>query len=271
MKLNEIKKVTSHLQPYMFQTKEEIETWIKNNSFKAFMNKELLIEPAEEHIELGRFGVSDKDSNSVTIDVNGKKLLPVQFKLGMNFSLGRVLVDSLVGCPDVVLGSFSAQKARLKNLDGMPKLVNGKSLNLRLFHGKLANLEGFSKVGNHCDVTIDGFASIIESCAGLPSNIERLTIGCDFMNIKELVQTCPNLTSLWLPSVPDFSKNPTYSSLFRLKGLKDLMIGPERDKEGEDDNTRATDIYLKHLKSPDRDWMDCQEELIQAKLKQFAR
>lgn len=273
MRLDEIRKNKYGneilLKSYMYQTKEEIEDWCRRvfPNKKLFVNKELEIEPAEKSIDFGMFG-GGKQSEAV-INLSGKKVLPVQFKLGIDFDLGDLELNSFVGCPFTVMADFEADNMFVSSLEGMPKLVGGSRLKMKINNSTLEDFEGFSQVTKQCNVSIYGTKLLIKSIKGISDEVASMQISGKFMNVKELVQYCPNLKYIHLMSVPDFSKSPGYLNLFRLKKLEDCFIGPDVD----DKNLpfkEATEIFNKHL-AGDRDMLDCQEELIEKGLKEYAR
>lgn len=271
MRLSEIKKAVwaTDLQPYMYQTKTEIEEWIKRLHFKGFVNKELEIEPADSQVDLGRIGVSTTQDN-ITIDVNGKHLLPVQFKLAVNFDTGhKILLNSFIGCPRVVLQNFKALRMEVSDLEGFPKHI-GSDVHIFFYNSNLHNLEGFSE---HCGKNVhlrnsSDDNSKIHSIAGISEEVKDLTIGCKFSNIKEIVQLLPDLEGLWLIN-PEMSDRPGFLQVFKLKKITNKFYTGMEFDDGSDYD-RATKIIRSHLEG-ERDIMDCQEELFAAGLKDFGR
>lgn len=270
MKLQEIKKAQSawkvDLKPYMYQTKAEIADWIERAKFKGFINKELEIEPADESIHLGRFLIG---TDSLSINVKGKRLLPVQFKLAINFEIDRdIKLDSLVGCPYTVLQDFVLQNVTLTSLEGMPKFVGG-NIRMRLNGSTLQNFEHFPEHASGVSIISVHNRSKILSIKGIASDITDFQIGCEYSNLKEIVQELPELVSLWLID-PQMDEKPGFLQVFKMKKLKGVAFGNDDDNKN-DPLSQTTEIIVKHLKSPDRDMLDCQEELIQAGLKEYAK
>lgn len=263
MKLNEIYKPDIRLQPYMYQTKAEIEAWIKKAHFDGFVNRELEIEPAEKSVDLDRFGTGEED---ILVKVKGKWVLPVQFKLAINFDLGRLNIGSFIGCPYVVLSNFTAENATVTSLEGLPKMVS----NQIMLKFKDTHLKDLTHFPEHCDeawISDNDKSSTIGSIQGINKDLSVLSIGCGFSDVKEIVQTVPNLVGLWLIK-PDLSKKPGFLQVFKLKRLEHFAIGYHNDNAP---NTKAVDIIMKHLKSDDRDIMECREELVTNGLKEYAR
>jgi hypothetical protein len=266
------RKVQNELQPYMYQTKEEIEHWMKNATVKGFVNREMEIEAAERDTDIGRFGMKSKD---VLINVNGKWVLPVKFRLTGNFDMGHVEIDSFEGFPHVVMGKLECNSAKVDNLDGLPALVTG-GVRLMFRHSHLKNLIGFPQTsGSKIEVWLGSRGteehSSLESLEGISSGITELSIGMNFWNIKDIIQHCTDLKGLWLMSKVDWTQNPTFLSVFKLPELMDIFIGPKRAGIELDPDTIASDIITKHLKSEDRSVLDCKEELYAEGLKLYAR
>lgn len=273
MKLLEIaqkqikKKQDIRLQPYMYQTKEEIQQWMKDNHIEGFVNRELEIEPSTSSVHLGLYG-----SSNHFIDVNGEQRLPVQFKLAPNFDGGYQQTNSLIGYPYVVLGDCRIYNANLKTLEGCPRLVSG-ILEIRLADAHLQNFNGFAE---HCKqlrlYNVSDHPSIIESIEGISDEIEELEIGCSYTNIAELYKYCKRLKHLWIITSPEkeANKNKKYNFLqiFKFKNIESFSIGLQTGSSSND--VKASQIINKHLQN-DKDMLECQEELITNGLSLYAR
>ena len=178
-------------------------------------------------------------------------------KLIGNFSCsGCTSLTSLEGSPSSVTGFFScAGCTSLTSLEGSPNTVDGD------FRGhsckSITSLKGApSSVGG---IFSCGHNSSLISLEGAPNSV-----GSHFS-----CYGCTSLTSL--KGAPnsvgdDFSCNMCPSlrksilSVLRIKNVKRISI----------DNEQVQDIINKHL-ARDRDMLDCQEDLIDAGLQEYAR
>jgi hypothetical protein len=269
MKLMEVAKKSitknnTQLKPYMFQTKPEIEEWMKLNNIEGFVNRELEIEPSNSNTHLGQFG----NSPELYINVKGEQRLPVQFKLAINFDSGYEEVNSLIGFPYVVLGNCYIYNAKLKNLEGCPNLVDG-SFQIKLANSHLYNLEGFSE---HCKrlriLSVSKNNSVIDSVDGISKEMVDLEIGCGFTDIANIYKNCKALQELWIITSPEQGKKYNFLSVFKFRNLKGFMVGTVHDETSNDH--KATEIFNKHLHN-DKDVLECQEELITNGLRIYAR
>ena len=269
------KHKSQDIKPYMYQTKEDIETWMQRVHIKGMVNREMEIEAAESDTDISHFGM--KKENAL-IDVKGKWVLPVKFRLTGAFDTGYLELDSYVGFPHLVMGKLTANNAKVSSLEGLPALVTG-DVRLMFRESHLKNLVGFPTLsgGKNTEVWLGSKGaeetSTIDSLEGISHEIGTLSLGCNFWNIKDIVEHCPKISGLWLMSEVDWSQNPSMLAVFKLRNLKIIFIGPERSKKDAEpnDNTLASDIIKKHLQSEDRSMLDCKEELYAEGLKRYAR
>ena len=153
--------------------------------------------------------------------------------------------------------AFDCSNNELTNLLGGP--IEG----VRFFHahsnelvsplvGAPDDLEIFA-VWNNKLTSFEGFPRFIKGMAANKNPITTLK------GIHNHIKSCNNMAVDIVES--------GYMDLFRIKDLQTIYI----HENGQRLDNELDVIINKHLKSPERDWMDCQEELIQAGLKRYAR
>ena len=117
--------------PYFYQTKEEIENWLKKMGIENY-----------------------KINDDLTVDVNGwvdlafkyLKKIPIKFgKISGGFSVGHNQLTSLKGCPETVGGYFHCGSNKFTSLEYCPDKIGG---DFSCAFGKLTSLKHFpSSVG----------------------------------------------------------------------------------------------------------------------------
>jgi len=182
-------------------------------------------------------------TGNITLVFNTFKKLTVRFrKVTGDFGLTSCKnLISLEGCPEEVTGDFAFyQNKQLTSVKYMPKKIGG---DLRGFgNSNIVSLEGFGDVGGEI---------IISSCTKLAS-------------IKEIKKA----TSLDISGCPLIT-NMLY--LFKIKGLTHVTVWSKYISQTDHERKmeRLQEILNKHL-SGGRDIMECQEELIEAGLEEYA-
>lgn len=229
-----------------------------------------------------------------TIDVVGEinwgfkrwKKLPLKFrKVDGNFLIfNNHNLVSLEGCPTEVTGSFkfSAQEItsmkhvpekvgkdftvssfKMKKFDYFPKEIGGE---LSIFNSRIETLDLLPKeVFGKVSITENMF---LRSIKGIPSIVH----GNVLINGSRVVQSFEGLPKviegkLSLHSFGYLSETPPKNILvvFKIKGLTQIEF--TRPMAG--DYKKVSDIVNKHLKTGDM--IECQEELIEAGFKEYAR
>jgi hypothetical protein len=258
MKLIEIKELyPKKVQPWMYQTKEEIKEWIKKAHIKAQVGKELTIHCAENSTMLNRFGVKDE----LLINHNGKLLLPVQFEMSINFDIDGLNIESFIGCPYTIFKDFNFQRIYISNFENFPAtlgLARGSS------YRSVKNLVGLNdNLKEFCFRTIEG--AKIQSCEGLPEGLTGLELS--YSNIKEIYEYCPNLTTLGIGGFDGGFSNQYKVPLLGIFKFKNIQNFYTYNKDNNVEE--AFKIINKHLKSGRR-LRKCKQELEDAGLKEFA-
>jgi hypothetical protein len=253
MRLSEIKKIKSSLQPYMFQTKPEIQKWLDDNNVRGMINRDLEIESSSTDTEIGIYSNSDS-----TIDVNGQRVLPVQFKQSINFNLNDVSINSFVGCPYMVLKDFTADNVKVESFKGLPTLVINQ-LKLNFVGCNFKNLIGISRCKKLLLINSNNDKSQIKSIKGISEETQFLTISCDYSNCLEIQKLMPDIIDLWIMS--DLNENSRLLNVFKMKNLKYFSLATKYKP--------LSKIIVKHL--TEGDIIDCQEELIENGYKEYAK
>lgn len=266
MKLTEITKrphlkyaAKTEIQPYMFQTKEEIQQWMKKLAIDGNISKELTIHCTNSTIDLARVGNNKED---VLIQHNGKWVLPVQFHLAGTFDVNELEIESCIGFPYVIMNDLRMRNSKIKDFEDMPKVVptisGSSSIRMESFKGldetTCASLDWSCEAG-------------IDSLEGLPRNLKKFmgNIVDSTIDIKELVTRCPNLEQIAIGGDGLVLKN--ILSFFRLKKIDYVYFRP-----GEAHNTEAQlahQIFMKHI-NDDRNAIKCQKQLYDVNLDIFA-
>lgn len=265
MKLHEIKK-TAHpkyakteVQPYMYQTKEEIEDWMKRQSIQGFVSRELTIHPSNTSIDFDRFGRKKED---VLIQHNGKWMLPVQFHLVGRFDISGLEVESPIGFPYVIMEQLQIKGSKLASFEGFPKVVPEIIGSSKI---KMNSFKGLEET--NCKKLIWTGDENIDSLDGLPPELEvlYLTFSNTTFDLQDILARCPNLTGLALGG--NDVKIKKILSIFKFKKIKEFYFRPGTATH--EQAIAARNIINKHL-TGDRNIIACQEELFKQDLDDFA-
>jgi hypothetical protein len=217
---------------------------IITDRFKVEQKLKILI----KHIKPEQYEIHEDGSVSFVGDLvlvfNTFKKLTVRFrKVTGDFSLTSCAnLVSLEGCPEEVTGDFVIyQNTQLTSLKHMPKKVGG---DLKGFgNSKMTSLEGLGDIGGEI---------ILSACTTLRSisEIKKAT--------RLDISGCPLITNMLY--------------LFKIKGLIHVTVWNKNISQTDHERKmkRLQEILNKHL-AGDRDIMECQEELIEAGLEEYAK
>jgi hypothetical protein len=170
------------------------------------------------------------------------------------FYCTRNSLTSLVGAPSDVSGGFYCLNNKLTSLEGAPSKVGG---NFYCDYNKLISLEGApSKVGGNfsCD------NNKLTSLEGAPSKVGGYF---SFVHSKLTSLEGIHLRIKHIGGQANFERNPIKShvlGLLLIDGLKKISL----------DNTEVEKIINKYLRG-DRDVFECQNELMDAGLDEYAQ
>lgn len=218
-----------------------------------------------------------------TLDQNNE----IPFKFGIvrgDFNLSGSDYTSLKGCPTLVTKNFILFKCdKLKSFDYFPKEIKGLTSFSEM---KISSFKGLSdtKFGTDLDITkFDNITSLeglpedmsetrlefrfldnLKSLKGIPKKVKSLLIGIeDLPSLDYLPESAVYLNLMYLAKVTNYLK------ILTVKNLNRVNILLRNSPDGVDNSTKLTDIINKHIKTGDV--IECQEELIEAGLKQYAR
>lgn len=202
------------------------------------------------------------------------KELPVKFGTVKNFSLGftstgislkqtQSNLETLKNCPDIVSEKFSIRGSKIKSLQDGPKLVGEYDASKTL----IKDLKGLTTVINktltlnRCDelVSLEGLQNVplvvINNCVSLTSlhDIHKHVKNVEVLAIDE--------------SAKESSVKDSILGLLLISGLKHVYFN---DTAG-DDFVTAMEILRKYLGKGREVLFDCQQELIDAGLVDFAK
>ena len=265
MKLDEIKKTVhpkhlkTEIQPYMLQTKEEIEAWMKKLGIEGFVSRELTIHSTRQNIDVVRFGIKKED---ILINHNGKWVLPVQFHLAGKFDINMVEVESPIGFPYVIMEQLNAKETKFETFEGLPNVVpiidGSSTVRMKSFAG--LDKTTCNKLNWSCKAGID-------SLDGLPKNLEQFmgSIEDSTIDVKDIFARCPDLEALAIGG--DGLKLKNILTVFKFKKLDYFYLRPGHTSN--EQAKQAKDIIEKYLKG-DRNVIACQEELFKNDLDDFA-
>lgn len=250
------------LKPWMYQTKEEIEQWLKETKIPGLVSKELEIHPTGSTLQLGN--IFSKGPKEGLVQHNGKLLLPVQFNMSPgHLEVTNLDVESMIGFPRVVLGRMLLDRVAIEDFEGCPVHITGSSdtwsEDIRIESTKPIK----SFVG--CpDVKYLSVMTRVVSIDGLPTSLQRLGLSY-FTDIREIIGRCPNLRHLMLADVTPGKDGLRPLDVFKSKILEDAYFYPGdwSTHKIPDDYKQANNIINKHLKSKERSMIACQRELIE--------
>jgi|LakMenEpi03Aug12_release.lakeMendotaPanAssembly.Ray.scaffolds.fasta_scaffold41295_3 hypothetical protein len=249
-----------NLKPWMYQTKEEIEKWLKDAKIEAQISKELEVHPTRKDLILGNlFGNGPKES---LVEYNGKWLLPVQFNTAPGkLEVSHLELGSMIGLPHVVLGPMVLLNVEIEDFEGCPKHISG------------TDSSGFYDIQIDSKKPIKSFVgcppvqsmdvSDIIGLDGLPNTLTWLRIG-KFSDITAILKKCPNLKTLGIGNIEIGKDNIQPLSVFKSKKITRFNIYPiDLSTEIPPEYKLANTIINKHLKSEERSMIACQRELIE--------
>jgi hypothetical protein len=245
------------LKPWMYQTKPEIEQWIKDAKIEAQISKELEVHPTRGELQLGNFFSSGPKES--LIEYKGKHLLPVQFNMCGVLRSDHLAFESMEGLPHVVLKYMRLSDCAIENFVGCPKHIggdDGSNYDIQIESTKIIN----SFVGCPPVQSMD-IISPVSSIEGIPDTIIKLHLD-SFSDMDALRIACPNLELLILtevePGVNDFKP----LSVFFMKKLRQFYIssngyGPSKVVK-EFNNIVNKNLAMK------KNALHCQRDLIAA-------
>lgn len=243
---------------YFYQTKEEIENWLKNTG-------------------LEKGGITNYSINKdLTVDVKGdvklsfQKLtkIPIKFNnVKGNFSCGSNKLTSLKGCPETVGGYFSCDNNKLKSLEYCPKTI-GRDIDCQ--NNAITSLKGIQSEINgylncsynkltsleYCPKIIKGYFNCTEnqlkSFDNLPTVKEYINLpyAAPIKSLKG-IETSKNMSAVFLCNL--YKKG--YDKLFKdikfdkIKNLDDIIADLHKinDSDDSDDNSYTAHMILKFL------------------------
>jgi hypothetical protein len=206
------------------------------------------------------------------IAVNGKKLSDYEV-LHKNLNLNNSALTSLDRCPRIVIGHFLCSSNNLASLKGCPKEVTG---DFNCTNNSITSLEDGPEIAR---LNFSCSFNVITSLKGSPIKVGNGFL-CGNNNITSL-EGCPeeipgvlNCSNNKITNLHDIHKylkicnfinitsNPIEShilSLLKVRGLKMVLIS----------DSKISSIINKYL--PLGDIFDCQAELIEAGLEEYAK
>jgi hypothetical protein len=293
MKLRELYETSAPLQ-----IKDQVRSEF-TMKFKAWLTRQ----------GISVYNVNDDMSIDVPHDVilSNVSTLPFKFrKVEGNFYIINRFMKSLKGCPDEITGNFNIAGSNITSLEGGPNIVHGdytitdvrkltsvKGMASHIGAGvnlsgcpRLKSLEGFSQnIGG--TIHING-ADALTSLEGLPSKVNGMfaLVRClaltslkhapksawhvdlaETSKLKSLVGL-PQTQSgvLYLGSTCDLLKD--VYTIINTKSYSEVSAFPLQDS----DLKKVRTIINKYLKQPygNKRWIECQSELIDAGLEEFA-
>lgn len=280
MKLNDliseqptVKKNKSWLQPdlkpWMYKTKEEIEQWMKEAKIPGLVSKELEIHPSGTNLQIGNlFRNGPKES---LVEYDGKWLLPVQFHLAPgHLEVVDLAIESMIGLPRLVLGRMTLDRVAIEDFEGCPKHITGSG-NDAIEDIRVESSKPIKSFVGCPDVDNMSIMTEVIGIDGLPRSLTRLGLS-HYSNIREIIGRCPNLRHLMLADVVPGENGLRPLDVFKSKIMVDTYFYPKNWAvvKVPDDYKQANTIINKHLKSKERSVIDCQEELIDSNLKDWA-
>ena len=148
----------------------------------------------------------------------------------------------LKGMPKVVYGSVTCSLAELHSLEGAPKYVSG---------------------------TFDASSNFLSSYVGAPKNCQTLDLSSNpkLTTLKDIGNYFTFLEFIHIPH----TVQSNILGLLRIQGLKSVATRFRPWESVSVGLSEAMSIVNKYLKEPDKDILECQEELIDAGLKQYAK
>jgi hypothetical protein len=192
--------------------------------------------------------------------------LPLKFgTVDGNFNISRLRLKSLEGCPTDVTGSFNASYNIFPNLKDGPKRVGGDYY--VSYNPELKSLEGMSEivVGG---VNLSSTRISEKDFKYLPKKMKDLRLSsCE--NVKNISTLHKHVQEIETAiSVSGVDLTGGLLGLLKIKNLQAIQYGFSSDRPL-DKALKIVDNYMP-VKTDDA-IMDCQDELIDAGLEEYAR
>lgn len=232
---------------------------------KGQISKELEVHPSEGEVRIWTW--SAKDNTAGLVQHEGKWKLPVQFAISGVFETDEWGLQSLEGLPHVMLGHLKLTKVDIEDCTGLPKHVASKSDNGGINYDiEISSISPLKNLVGMPHVVSLGIRSPLLSIEGIPSSLEYLTLNT-YSDVQSILKACPKLQMI---SIMDFNaKTGRPLLVFRSKNIKRVWFSnTDLDADG---TSQVNKIFNKHLGTPERDIFLCQEELVEAGFKDFAR
>lgn len=257
------------LHPWMYKTKEEIEQWMREAKIEGQVSKELEIHASSRHLQIGNlFRNGPKES---LVEYNSKWLLPVQFHLAPgHLEVVDLDINSLIGLPHLVLGRMTLDRVAIEDFESCPKHISGSG-NETIEDIRVESSKPIKSFVGCPDVEHISIMTEVIGIDGLPRSLKQLGLS-HYTNISEIIGHCPNLRHLMLADVAPGKNGLRPLDVFKSKIMIDTYFYPKNWAVAKvpDDYKRANTIINRHLKSKERSVIDCQEELIDNNLKDWA-
>lgn len=196
------------------------------------------------HTIFGAFS-SNEAAKNIVVD----KSLETKHFFG-NINAGKMHLDSLEGFPREITGWVYVYNNNLKTLHGSPRKI----------HNSFSSQSNSFSASSNPITSLEGAPEYIESGASFSDCAQLRSIA----GIHKIIK---HATSL------DFSGCPIKSGvlgLLEIQGLSKVKLADDRNKvENYDELVRVEEIVNKHLKVSDT--LECQDELIDAGLEEYAK
>jgi hypothetical protein len=258
--------VKTEVQSYMFQTKEEIEAWMKQHYIKGMVSRELTIHVTDTRVTISRFGVKKED---ILIQHNGKWVLPVQFYIVSKFDISGLSVGSFIGFPYVISEELKIADSVISDFTGVPKVcpkIDGDSLE------RMTSFSGLEET--NCKSLYWNCKSGIDNLQGLPETLQELYLGINnsTVDIAEILAQCPKLYQLKIAAMEGSKIKNGLSSIFKHEPFKNpnTDIWLRSDHYTNAQNKEANEIINGHLHG-DHNMSKCQTDLFKAGFKELCR
>ena len=295
MLLNEIlrtnaRPVTVHLEPWMYQSREEIEQWIEavckqipsNYTDKAVVGADLEIiyagdlyfTPSYHKLENIMKSDSELDwikilkkhghqiAGALAIHHDGEVLLPVQFKSVTRNLSCSIPFTSMIGFPFEIHGELSVESFCGKDLHGFPRFIGGPRASIE-FLNDIEDFAGMdqSTIVKELTMLSKNKAKIL-SFNGFPNRIQKLHIGCDVVSLDGIGKSRLQEISI------SHNVNPI-KGLYKVLSIESLKKFTAYNDGTSEKLLKAVEIINGHL-AGSRDMIGCKRELISAGLKEYA-
>lgn len=259
--------VKVEIQPYMFQTKEEIEEWMKKLNMRGMISRELTVHSTDDWIHINKFGLKKED---ILIQHAGKWVLPVQFHLANKFEISDVGVGSFVGFPYVIMEELKMDDSLISDFTGIPKFcpkIDGDSLE------RMTSFSGLEET--NCKTFYWNCKSGIDSLQGLPKTLEGIYLGVNnsIVDVAEIVKQCPKLNQLRILATEGSKIKNGLSTIFKVERFRDdpsSDVWLKTDHYTNAQAKEANEIISDHLLNG-KNASQCQTALLKAGFKELCR